>query len=51
MIGVFVAQPHCNSRGTVHGGLFAALADQAMGMSSAIKLRAAGLQVEALWTT
>ena len=51
VIGVFVAQPHCNSRGTVHGGLFAALADQAMGMSSAIKLRAAGLQVEALWTT
>ena len=46
-----VREPHCNSRGTVHGGLFAALADQAMGMSSGVTLRAAGLAVGSLWTT
>jgi uncharacterized protein (TIGR00369 family) len=51
VIGLVVREPHCNSRGTVHGGLFAALADQAMGMSSALKLRAAGQKVQNLWTT
>ena len=51
VIGLRVREPHCNSRGTVHGGLFAALADQAMGMSSSVTLRAGGLMVDALWTT
>lgn len=51
VIGLTVREAHCNSRGTVHGGLYAALADQAMGVSSSLKLRAAGVKVEALWTT
>jgi uncharacterized protein (TIGR00369 family) len=51
IIALWVREPHTNSRGTVHGGLLAALADQAMGMSCGVKLRAAGLAVERLWTT
>lgn len=50
-LGLQVREPHTNSRGTVHGGLFAALADQAMGMSCAIKLREEGVAAANLWTT
>jgi uncharacterized protein (TIGR00369 family) len=32
-IGVRLAGPHCNSRGLVHGGVIATLADNAMGLS------------------
>ena len=32
-IGLIVAAVHCNSRGFVHGGVIAALADNAMGLS------------------
>ncbi len=32
-IGVKLAPNHCNSRGFVHGGVIAALADNAMGLS------------------
>ena len=32
-IGLIVAAAHCNSRGFVHGGVIAALADNAMGLS------------------
>ncbi|MBL4741197.1 MAG: PaaI family thioesterase [Sneathiella sp.] len=32
-LGIFAAAPHTNSRGFVHGGLIAALADNAMGLS------------------
>lgn len=32
-IGLFLAAGHCNSRGFVHGGVIAALADNAMGLS------------------
>jgi uncharacterized protein (TIGR00369 family) len=32
-LGLRVAEPHCNSRGFVHGGLIASLADNAMGLS------------------
>lgn len=51
VIGLTIAEPHCNSRGTAHGGLLAALADQAMGMSSSVSLRNTGLPVANLWTT
>ena len=51
VIGLTVAEPHCNSRGTAHGGLLAALADQAMGMSASVALRREGLAVTNLWTT
>lgn len=33
IIGLHVREPHCNSRGMIHGGLIAALADNAMGLS------------------
>jgi len=32
-LGLRVEEPHCNSRGFVHGGLIASLADNAMGLS------------------
>lgn len=32
-IGVWLREAHCNSRGFVHGGVIAALADNAMGLS------------------
>ena len=34
-LGVVLATEHCNSRGLVHGGVIAALADNAMGLSFA----------------
>lgn len=33
VIGLYTREAHCNSRGMVHGGLLAALADNAMGLS------------------
>ena len=33
ILGLWLAKPHTNSRGFVHGGLIAALADKAMGHS------------------
>ncbi len=38
IIGLWLAAPHTNSRGFVHGGLIAALADNAMGLSCGVKL-------------
>jgi len=35
-IGVEIRAPHTNSRGTAHGGLIAALADNAMGLACAL---------------
>jgi len=51
VIGVRLREAHSNSRATAHGGLIAALADQAMGMSCGVKLRAEGIAVSNLWTT
>jgi uncharacterized protein (TIGR00369 family) len=51
ILGVCLREPHTNSRATAHGGLIAALADQAMGMSCGVKLRADGVSVTNLWTT
>jgi uncharacterized protein (TIGR00369 family) len=51
ILGVRLREPHTNSRATAHGGLIAALADQAMGMSCGVKLRADGVSVTNLWTT
>ncbi len=42
IIGLRLARPHTNSRGFAHGGLIAALADNAMGMSCAVKLDGGG---------
>ena len=39
-IGLFVGPAHCNSRGFIHGGVIAALADNAMGLSLGVAARA-----------
>jgi uncharacterized protein (TIGR00369 family) len=41
-IGLRLAAKHCNSRGFLHGGVIAALADNAMGLSCAGELASAG---------
>ena len=41
-IGLVLAEPHCNSRGLVHGGLIATLADNAMGLSCVFALANSG---------
>lgn len=38
-LGVRLAERHCNGRGFLHGGVIAALADNAMGLSYALTLR------------
>lgn len=44
VLGLWAGPAHVNSRGFVHGGLIAALADNAMGLSCAVRLdRVAGL--------
>lgn len=48
VLGVHLREPHTNSRATAHGGLIAALADQAMGMSCGVKLAAEGIAVSNL---
>ncbi len=45
-IGLVLAEPHCNSRGLVHGGLIATLADNAMGLTCAQALMQAGREVK-----
>lgn len=42
VIGVRLRKEHCNSRGLVHGGLIASLADNAMGLSAGAALKAEG---------
>ncbi len=51
VLGLRLREPHTNSRATAHGGLIAALSDQAMGMSCGVKLHADGVQIANLWTT
>jgi len=36
ILGVRIAERHCNSRGFAHGGLISALADNAMGLSCGV---------------
>jgi len=38
IIGLRLAEPHTNARGLIHGGLIAALADNAMGLSCSQQL-------------
>ncbi|MEO0983026.1 MAG: PaaI family thioesterase [Pseudomonadota bacterium] len=49
-IGLYLGPAHCNSRGLVHGGLIATLADNAMGLSCGEVLRGAGRDVAGLVT-
>jgi uncharacterized protein (TIGR00369 family) len=46
VIGLYMRPPHTNSRGLVHGGLIAALADNAMGLSCVQVLIAEGRKPE-----
>ena len=46
VIGFHVREAHTNSRGMLHGGLIAALADNAMGLSCVAVLTAAGRKPE-----
>jgi uncharacterized protein (TIGR00369 family) len=41
-LAVELREAHCNSRGFAHGGLVSALADNAMGLSVARRVQAAG---------
>jgi uncharacterized protein (TIGR00369 family) len=41
ILGLWLATPHTNARGFVHGGLIAALTDKAMGHSCGHKMRGA----------
>ena len=41
-LGLEIRTEHTNSRGLLHGGLIAALADNAMGLSVGVVLEAAG---------
>jgi uncharacterized protein (TIGR00369 family) len=41
-LGLLIAAAHCNGRGMLHGGVTAALADNAMGLTYARALGAAG---------
>src|SRR5688572_26364015 len=44
-IGLMLREAHCNGRGFVHGGVIAALADNAMGHSYVVAARMAGLEL------
>lgn len=49
-MGLVLAPAHCNSRGLVHGGLIASLADNAMGLSCAQMLKEKGRDFSGLVT-
>jgi len=46
VIGLYVREAHCNSRGMLHGGLIAAIADNAMGLSCVEALAGEGRKPE-----
>jgi len=49
-LGLVVGEPHTNSRGLLHGGLIAALADNAMGLSCDQAMAEGGLASNGLVT-
>ena len=49
-IGLHLSAAHCDSRGLVHGGLIATLADNAMGLSCVQVMNAAGFEAAGLVT-
>lgn len=51
ILGLYLREAHTNSRATAHGGLIAAIADQAMGMSCGVKLKSERIEGTGLWTT
>ncbi|MAP95064.1 MAG: thioesterase [Ponticaulis sp.] len=49
-MGLYLREPHCNSRGLVHGGLIAALSDNAMGLSCHAVISGEGRKLSGLVT-
>ena len=49
-LGTVLRDVHCNSRGLVHGGFIAAIADNAMGLTCGIALKSASRDVNGLVT-
>ncbi|MEO0882661.1 MAG: PaaI family thioesterase [Pseudomonadota bacterium] len=49
-LGVHLREAHCNSRGLVHGGFIAALADNCMGYTAGQAMAADGRRVKGLVT-
>lgn len=49
-LGVYLRNIHCNSRGLVHGGFIAALADNTMGYTCGKALAADGREIRSLVT-
>ena len=49
-LGVILREIHCNSRGLVHGGFIAALADNTMGYTAGKAMQADGRQIKSLVT-
>jgi uncharacterized protein (TIGR00369 family) len=50
ILGVYLRPEHCNGRGMAHGGLIAALSDNAMGLSCSVAAKAAGRTLTGLVT-
>lgn len=50
VLGLEIREPHTNSRGAPHGGLIAALADNAMGLSCGVQLTTARIPSNGLVT-
>ncbi|WP_332367281.1 PaaI family thioesterase [Caulobacter sp. NIBR2454] len=50
ILGLEVREPHTNSRGLLHGGLIAALVDNAMGLSCGRALEGQGVEAKGLVT-
>lgn len=49
-LGVYLREVHCNSRGLVHGGFIAALADNTMGYTCGAALKNDGRSINGLVT-
>ena len=49
-IGVWLREEHCNSRGFVHGGVIATLADNAMGLTYGLAAKASGHDLQSAVT-
>jgi acyl-coenzyme A thioesterase PaaI-like protein len=50
VLGIHAREAHCNARSIIHGGLIAALADNAMGHSCVAAMTTAGRQPQGLLT-
>ena len=49
-LGTVLREAHCNSRGIIHGGFISAIADNAMGLTCAARMKTHGRRVTSLVT-